>query len=1053
MALSATFTANFASFYDAVDKADAKLKDFGAGADKVGGRLNAMANQFSGVKIIQDATLMAKAVEEIGGVTKLTEKELAKLGGTANEAVAKMKALGMDVPKNLQLIADKTKDANKSTTDWMGTLTKIAATMGIAFSISTITNFIGSIFDAADAIGDLADQWGFSITAVQKWTKAANASGVETQTLGKSIQFFTQQLGEGSEAYQALLANVGLSYDALRKMPLEEAYKLVLKAIGGIKDEALQLDVAQGLLGDSSKKMIGAIKTGLAEATDAQKVMSEQTILRLKEAQAEWKKFKDNVVTYSGEMLAEVTKNAKLTTSSWKNFLTMVSMGPMQGTAFIDAQKNLEHYRESVGKTGKDIVLLDEHQTDLNKTVKSSAQVAADLKKRQEALAKAAADQAKAAKVAEDAQEKYNKSLDDAVDTFSGRGLIDKAFLYVEALKHAIPVAQMTKTQQANINRVMLDAIEVYEAAGQSAPNALYDLYLATRQLAEETDELRESLPTGDWIKPGSIDLGKAFTLDTVPIENQLDKLQIEMNEAIAALGGGPAPAEQLETLDQSVARLGKSFAQLAEISGGAFGEIGGQIATTIGAMDVVGQSTETFKKGLVSFKGGAVTQGLAQTAAAGLAIAAAFASATQDANRFEGALQGAAMGASIGGKFGVYGAAIGAMAGYLRGVYNEAKNVRALLDARWGFIDQAGGLEVLTVKTQEATGSLKLLQDVMTAQSAGALEAAVRKLTDALQADEMRDAFVEAQGGVEDLTKAAELAGTTVEDLFAAKDTAAVTKSIKDIEDALKFQADAYDLAVETAEKYGFTIEELGPAMARQELDKKAQGLYQDWEVLNSAGLDTVNITDKMSKAVSEYYQRASKMGLEIPAEMRPMLESFAKAGKLLDENGDEIKDLEADGAKFSLTMSEGFQKLIDKVADLTDAISRSLGLAIKDIPDIDVKGTVRVDTVVNPPSQPHGEAPPEFQQGTGGFRNFGKGTPVILHGWEAVVPRGDAGAFATVSGTGGGAPAAAVPTIVINAQGAFFDTPESLQRLATKVSDALTAKYSVMGKLRAAV
>jgi len=41
----------------------------------------------------------------------------------------------------------------------------------------------------------------------------------------------------------------------------------------------------------------------------------------------------------------------------------------------------------------------------------------------------------------------------------------------------------------------------------------------------------------------------------------------------------------------------------------------------------------------------------------------------------------------------------------------------------------------------------------------------------------------------------------------------------------------------------------------------------------------------------------------------------------------------------------------------------------------------------------------------------------------------------------------------IIINAQGAFFDTPESLQRLASKVSDALTAKYAVMGKLRAAV
>jgi hypothetical protein len=60
MALSATFTANFASFYDAVAKAEVTLKDFGAGADKVGGRLNALANSFSGQKIIQDATLMAK---------------------------------------------------------------------------------------------------------------------------------------------------------------------------------------------------------------------------------------------------------------------------------------------------------------------------------------------------------------------------------------------------------------------------------------------------------------------------------------------------------------------------------------------------------------------------------------------------------------------------------------------------------------------------------------------------------------------------------------------------------------------------------------------------------------------------------------------------------------------------------------------------------------------------------------------------------------------------------------------------------------------------------
>jgi multidrug efflux pump subunit AcrA (membrane-fusion protein) len=47
-------------------------------------------------------------------------------------------------------------------------------------------------------------------------------------------------------------------------------------------------------------------------------------------------------------------------------------------------------------------------------------------------------------------------------------------------------------------------------------------------------------------------------------------------------------------------------------------------------------------------------------------------------------------------------------------------------------------------------------------------------------------------------------------------------------------------------------------------------------------------------------------------------------------------------------------------------------------------------------------GARAPGYAEGTGGFVNFGKGTPVVLHGWEAVVPRDEAasGAFATVNG-----------------------------------------------------
>ena len=146
-------------------------------------------------------------------------------------------------------------------------------------------------------------------------------------------------------------------------------------------------------------------------------------------------------------------------------------------------------------------------------------------------------------------------------------------------------------------------------------------------------------------------------------------------------------------------------------------------------------------------------------------------------------------------------------------------------------------------------------------------------------------------------------------------------------------------NLAIETAQRYGFTLEELGPAMARQELDKQAQQLYKDFEILNSAGIKSVAITERMADSVNQYVQDALAMGAEIPSAMRPMLEQFAKAGTLLDANGNAITDLEDAGISFALTMSEGFKELIGEVRKLTDAISRGLSGAIEDIPEIDVR------------------------------------------------------------------------------------------------------------------
>jgi hypothetical protein len=105
MAITAKFTADFQSFYDAVKTAEAHLTDFQSGAGRVEKSLNRMVDNFSGRKVIQEATLAAEAIERIGGVSNLTANELADVSAKAEEAVKKLRTMGADAPKNLQDLA------------------------------------------------------------------------------------------------------------------------------------------------------------------------------------------------------------------------------------------------------------------------------------------------------------------------------------------------------------------------------------------------------------------------------------------------------------------------------------------------------------------------------------------------------------------------------------------------------------------------------------------------------------------------------------------------------------------------------------------------------------------------------------------------------------------------------------------------------------------------------------------------------------------------------------------------------------------------------------
>lgn len=957
MALSATFKADFADFYAAVDKAESKLIDFGAGADKIGSRLNRMSEQFSGKQVIQEASLMVKAVEEIGGVSKLTDKELARLGATAQEAAAKMKLMGMDVPKNIQEIADKTKSADKASIDWMGTLGKIAASVGIAFSVDAIVGFIGSVFDAAGAVKDLSDQWGASTTFVQKWSAAARQSGIEAETVGKTIQFTTEKLTEQTEEYDALLKNIGLSGEALRGMSSEDAYTEIIKGLSGIKDQTLQLDAAAAILGPGYKKMIGGIRDGIVETAEAQTAMSEETIKRLEAAGAAWADFKNKIVIFSGEMLSAVMRDASAAASGWGKF-----WGDVKATAIGGLEGHKKYMEGLQAAADAAVTALDESAkattaagaaTDANAAkIKTAAQIHDELRKKTEATTKAEKDRATALAATQAAQDAYvkqvegqSKALGDLVDTFEGSDLIGKAKMYATALEYSIPVQEMTRKQQDAINKVMKEAIEVYAAAGKSAPENLLAIAKATEVVKAKTESLGASVGSFDW-----------------------------SNVTGATLGDAP-------------------------FTSGLSGQIAG--LTKPGMFDNVG-------KGMAQAAGGSMLK----------------------------AIQGG------GNVFQAAGSAIG----------------NFVLDPQQSGMGKAieAGAKKLPGMIGGAIGSAIPMVGPLIGPAIGFLTDKIAGMFGPSEAEKMRDNFISAAGGIKELTKDATAAGVSLDRLMSAKDVEGVKGAIAEIQEGIEFQESALDKAKLAADRYGFSLEELGPAFQKNELEKHAQQLYADFRTLWHAGVDQVAITDKMSESVNAYVNEAKKLGFSVPIAMKPMLEQFVKAGDLLDENGNAITSLEDSGITFAVNMTEAFEEMVNQVQRLVEALDRNLNPALDKAAE-PRKGFWGAFDRAKAASQAGGTTDAEgYARGTGGFKNFGTGTPVILHGWEAVVPKDDAAAFATVNGgggTGGGGGGGAAPAIIINAQGAFFDTPESLQRLATKVSDALTAKYSIMGKLRAAV
>lgn len=248
--------ADFSDFTRAVDTAVVSLRSFETGASKVEGSLNRMVDNFSGRKIIQDATLMAEAVERIGGSSKLTDAELQKIGRTASEAADKLRAMGQAVPPQIEALAQQFKGLDDNT---KGATTSFSTLVGSFLAADVILKGTEKAFDAIVGLVKEIGQLALEGSAVSDVTGNFQHLTEEAGRLGDTL-LGTLRTGTHNTISDFELMKVA-NQDLAAGMNLTDAQFATLAEGAFALAQATGTDVKQGL-----DTMNEAMLTGKARA-------------------------------------------------------------------------------------------------------------------------------------------------------------------------------------------------------------------------------------------------------------------------------------------------------------------------------------------------------------------------------------------------------------------------------------------------------------------------------------------------------------------------------------------------------------------------------------------------------------------------------------------------------------------------------------------------------------------------------------------------------------------------------------------------------------------
>lgn len=301
-------------------------------------------------------------------------------------------------------LKDGVDKAAKATQGLETAASRMGTALAGAFTVTALVSFGKVLLADADALVKMSDRTGATIEGLQRLQAAGDDAGNTIEQMTGAINKLQNALVSGSEPAINALNKLGLSVEDIRAMKPDEAFIAISDAIRQIQDPAEQTRIAMELFGKSGAEILPTLKRGFDDLKDSAVGMSEETVSRLNEF---------------GARIAKLTRTVKALAA--EGLVRLVDAFDPMGAALERGAKESDKYekklREQVSAAQAAIAAARKQADALNGVIgpqmdaSTEARIYADLLKRQEEEQRKAAE---ATKKAQDAIDKWNKSVEDA---------------------------------------------------------------------------------------------------------------------------------------------------------------------------------------------------------------------------------------------------------------------------------------------------------------------------------------------------------------------------------------------------------------------------------------------------------------------------------------------------------------------------------------------------------------------------------------------------------------------------------------------------------------